>query len=53
MVNGTRGLIPELPVTVEGDVNGSILCETPKPRMRLLRTAASFAIRLPGMTTGF
>jgi outer membrane protein assembly factor BamA len=53
LVNGPRGLVPELPVTVEGGVNGAILCEAPKPRLRLLRSAASLAIRMPGMLTGF
>lgn len=53
LVNGSRGLVPELPVAVEGDVSGAILCEAPKPRLGLLRSAASIAIRMSGALVGF
>lgn len=47
------GLTPELVAGVDGDVNGSILCDAPKPKMRVLRTVASLAVRLPGAMAGF
>lgn len=50
---GDRGLVPELPVAVEGpDTNGTLLCEPPAPRLMLLRTAASFGVRFMGVLTG-
>src|SRR5579859_1279099 len=44
-----RGLVPELPVTLEDpNTNGTILCEPPAPPLMPLRTAASFSVRLLG-----
>jgi outer membrane protein assembly factor BamA len=46
---GDGVLEPDLPVAVEGAAAGGVMvCEAPKPRMRALRTAASFSLRLPG-----
>jgi hypothetical protein len=48
-----RGLTPELAVVVEGDANGTILCDAPKPRAHVLRSVAALAVRLPGSLAGF
>jgi len=42
------GIVPEMTVAVEGGATGAILCNAPKPKLNLLRTAASIAVRLPG-----
>ena len=52
LLTPNRGLTPELTVSVEGDVSGAILCEAPKPRLKLLRSAAALAVRLPTSLTG-
>ena len=50
---GDRGLVSELPVTVEGpNRTGTMFCEPPAPRLMALRTAASFGVRLMGLFTG-
>jgi len=50
---GDRGLVPELPVAVEGsDANRTLLCEPPAPLIMPLRTAASFGVRFMGVLTG-
>jgi outer membrane protein assembly factor BamA len=49
LLAGDSGLAPDLPVAVEGvGTEGVMICEAPKPRMRALRTAASFSLRLLG-----
>jgi Surface antigen variable number repeat len=53
LLTPSRGLTPDLAVGVEGDVNGAILCQAPKPRVYWLRTAASFAVRISGSMAGF
>jgi len=46
---GDRGLIPDLAVQVETPHGeGTMFCEAPKPRLWMMRSAASLAIRLPG-----
>jgi hypothetical protein len=53
LLAGDRGLVPELPVTVEGpNTSGTMFCEPPAPRLMPLRTAASFGVRLLGVLTG-
>ncbi|HTS49509.1 MAG TPA: POTRA domain-containing protein [Bryobacteraceae bacterium] len=50
---GDRGLIPELPVTVETHKGEAMMyCEPAPPRMAALRTGASFALRFLGVFTG-
>jgi hypothetical protein len=50
---GDRGLVPELPVTVEGPSSqGVMLCEPPPPRFAKLRYGATIALRLLGAFTG-
>lgn len=50
---GDRGLVPELPVKVEGTHTDAVLfCEPPKPRMSALRDTAGIALRLAGTLTG-
>jgi hypothetical protein len=49
LLQGDRGITPDLLVTVEGPKgDGTMLCEAPPPRLHLLRTVASVLIRLPG-----
>jgi hypothetical protein len=53
VLSGDRGLVAELPVTVEGPSrDGVMFCEPPAPRLMALRTAASFGVRLIGVFTG-
>jgi outer membrane protein insertion porin family len=53
LLSGDRGLVPELPVTVEGpNASGTMFCEPPPPRLMPLRTAASLSVRLLGVLTG-
>jgi hypothetical protein len=53
LLAGDRGLIPELPVTVEGpNAEGTMFCEPPAPRLMPLRTAASLSLRFLGVLTG-
>jgi hypothetical protein len=53
LLSGDRGLVPELPVTVEGpNTTGTMFCEPPAPRLMPLRTAASYSIKLLGVLTG-
>jgi outer membrane protein insertion porin family len=53
LLSGDRGLVPELPVKVEGpNMEGTMFCEPPAPRLMPLRTAASFGVRLLGVLTG-
>jgi hypothetical protein len=50
---GDRGLVAELPVTVEGpNRDGTMFCEAPAPRLMPLRTTASFGVRFLGVLTG-
>jgi hypothetical protein len=49
-LTGMKGLTPDLAVSVDG--RGAMLCESPKPRLRALRTAASFALRMSSAMTG-
>lgn len=50
LLNGDRGLVPELPVTVETPSKGSavMFCEPPSPRFSYLRTPATFVLRFAG-----
>jgi hypothetical protein len=49
LLAGDSGLLTDLPVTVVGPrEDGLMICEAPKPRMKTLRTAASFSLRLLG-----
>ena len=51
---GNRGLVPDIPVTVETPHGeGIMFCEAPKPRLSTLRTAASILVRLPSALAGF
>ena len=54
LLNGDRGMLPELPVTVETPTKGDavMFCEPPNPRFMFLRTPASFVLRLAGGITG-
>lgn len=50
---GDSGLVPELPVTVEGPSGeGVMLCEPPAPRFAKLRYGATIGLRLIGAFTG-
>ena len=50
---GDRGIVPDLPVTVEGPSGeGVMLCEPRPPRFARLRYGATIAIRLLGAFTG-
>lgn len=50
---GDRGLIPELPVTVETHKGEAMMyCEPAPPRLAALRMGASFALRFLGVFTG-
>jgi len=52
-LNGDRGLIPELPVTVETHKGEAMMyCEPAPPRLAALRMGASFALRFLGVFTG-
>ncbi len=53
-LSGDRGLVPELPVTIEGPNNngGVMFCEQPAPRLMPLRMAASMSLRFLGALTG-
>ena len=52
-LQGDRGLIPELPVTVETHKGTAMMfCEPAPPRLAVLRTGASFALRFLGVFTG-
>jgi hypothetical protein len=54
VLSGNRGLVPELPVTVEGPIRGGIMfCEPPAPRLMPLRIATSMSLRLMGALAGF
>jgi hypothetical protein len=55
VLSGDRGLVPVLPVNVEGPNNNSgvMFCEPPAPRLMPLRTASSWSLRLFGTLTGF
>ena len=53
LLSGDRGLVSELPVTIEGpNAEGTMVCEPPAPRLMTLRIGASFAVRLLGVLTG-
>jgi hypothetical protein len=53
LLSGDRGLIPDLPVTVQGpDTEGTMFCELPAPRLMPLRNAASLGLRFMGALTG-
>jgi outer membrane protein insertion porin family len=53
VLNGDRGLVPELPVTVETAKGDAVMfCEPPNPRFMFLRTPASLVLRLAGSFTG-
>ena len=53
VLNGDRGLEPEMPVTVETAKGDAVMfCEPPSPRFMFLRTPASFVLRLAGSVTG-
>jgi Surface antigen variable number repeat len=50
---GDRGLVPELPVTVEGPSGeGVMLCEPPPPRFARLRYIATIGLRFLGAFAG-
>ena len=50
---GDRGLIPELPVTVQTNKGAAMMyCEPAPPRLAALRMGASFALRFLGVFTG-
>jgi len=50
---GDRGLVPELPVTIQTQKGQALMyCEPPGPRLATLRTGASLALRLLGVFTG-
>ncbi len=52
-LQGDRGLIPELPVTVETQKGQALMyCEPAPPRLAALRMGASFALRFLGVFTG-
>ena len=52
-LNGDRGLIPELPVTVETHKGEAMMyCDPAPPRFAALRTGASLAVRFMGVFTG-
>ena len=49
LLAGDRGLVPDLTIQVETPHGeGAIFCDAPKPRLSLLRAAASIAVKLPG-----
>jgi len=53
ILNGDRGLVPELPVTVETAKGDAVMfCEPPNPRFMFLRTPASLVLRFAGAFTG-
>jgi outer membrane protein assembly factor BamA len=53
VLNGDRGLVPEMPVTVETAKGDAVMfCEPPNPRFMFLRTPASLVLRLAGSFTG-
>jgi len=53
VLNGDRGLIPELPVTVETHKGEAMMyCQPAPPRMYPLRFGASIAVRFLGVLTG-
>jgi outer membrane protein insertion porin family len=50
---GDRGLVPELPVTVQTNKGAALMyCEPAPPRLAALRMGASFALRFLGVFTG-
>ncbi len=53
LLNGDRGLVPELPVTVHRAAGETVIaCEPPGPKLGPLRTAAGIAVQLMGTLTG-
>lgn len=47
LLSGSRGLVPELPVTVRSQAGeATLFCQPPKPRFGGLRTAAGVALQL-------
>ncbi len=54
LLAGDRGLIPELPVTVERQQGAvAMVCEPPKPRFTALRSAAVLGLQLMGAVLAF
>jgi hypothetical protein len=53
LLAGDRGLVPHLPVMVEGPAGeGVMYCEPPNPRLWQLRSSAAFSLRLLGGLAG-
>jgi outer membrane protein insertion porin family len=51
---GDRGLIQDLPVTVERpQAEMTMVCEPPKPRFTMLRTGAALGLQFAGAALGF
>jgi outer membrane protein insertion porin family len=51
---GSRGLIPDIPVTVETPHGeGTMFCEAPKPRLSTLRLAGTILVRIPSALAMF
>jgi len=51
---GERGLVPDLPVTVETPHGeATMFCDAPKPRLFVLRTTESILVRLPSALAMF
>ncbi|HMC58125.1 MAG TPA: hypothetical protein VKJ01_02920, partial [Candidatus Solibacter sp.] len=49
LLSGSRGLVPELPVTVRNPTgDATLFCQAPKPRFGTLRTAGSVTLQLLG-----
>jgi len=53
LLAGDRGLIPELPVTVNRSEGEAVMmCEPPRPRLGLMRTGAEVALRFLSAAAG-
>src|SRR5262249_42736160 len=47
LIAGDRGLVADLPVTIETESGErTMICEPPKPRFSVLRTAAGFSLQI-------
>ena len=54
LLAGDRGLVPDLAVQVETPRGaGTMFCDAPKPRLWLLRSAASIVVKLPAALAAF
>ncbi len=53
LLNGNRGLVPELPVTIHrGSSDTTIVCEPPAPKLARVRSATAIGLHFLGAVSG-